>query len=235
MSRSITRFVIVLFLATALPALAAPVAETSGSVRDVRGFDRLDLGTSGDVVLSQGPVESLEIVASAADLDRISTTVSGGTLRIGTVRPGDSPRGRVTYRLTMKKIAALVMNSSGSFGAGRIDADGLRITINSSGSVSIGSLSARTLDVLINSSGSVTVAGSVDGQSLRSNSSGEYRAADLASREASIVLQSSGQATVRVSERLDGRISSSGSVRYHGNPSKVSVSATSSGRLVKLD
>ncbi len=235
MSHGFTRIAIVLFLAAALPALAVPVAETSGSVRDVRGFDRLDLGTSGDVVLTQGPVESLEIVASAADLDRISTVVSGGTLRIGTVRPGDSPRGRVTYRLTMKNIAALSMNSSGSLGAGRIETDGLRILINSSGSVTIGSLSARTLDVVINSSGSVTLTGTVDGQSLRSNSSGEYRAADLVSREASVVLQSSGRATVRVSERLDGRISSSGSVRYHGSQAKVTVNATSSGRLVKLD
>jgi hypothetical protein len=234
-SRSITRFTIVLLVVVALPALAAPVAETSGSIRDVRGFDRLDLGTSGDVVLAQGPVESLEITASAADLDRISTMVSGGTLRIGTVRPGDPPRGRVTYRLTMKTIAVLAMNSSGSLGAGRIDADNLRITINSSGSVTIGSLSARTLDVVINSSGSVAVAGTVDGQSLLSNSSGEYRAADLASRKASVVLQSSGRATVRVSERLDGRITSSGSVRYHGNPAKVTVNATSSGRPVKLD
>jgi hypothetical protein len=235
MSRSITGFAIVMFLAAALPALAAPVAETSGSVRDVQGFDRLDLGTSGDVVLTQGPVESLEIIASAADLDRISTVVSGRTLRIGTVRPGDSPRGRVTYRLTMKNIAALAMNSSGSLGAGRIDTDDLRIAINSSGSVTIASLSARTLDVVINSSGSVTAAGTVDGQSLRSNSSGEYRAADLASREASVLLQSSGRATVRVSERLDGRITSSGSIRYHGNPPKITVNATSSGRLVKLD
>lgn len=69
---------------------------------------------------------------------------------------------------------------------------------------------------------------------VRCSSSGAYRAADLASREASILLTSSGNTSVRVSDLLGGRISSSGNLWYRGNPQKVTVSATSSGRLVRL-
>jgi hypothetical protein len=219
----------------ALPALARPIAESAGSVRSVRDFDKVEISIQGEVILTQGAAETLEIVASAADLARISTAVSMGTLRIGSVRPDDSPRGRITYTLTMKSVAALTTSSSGSIRAERIETDRLAIAVHSSGPVTIAALSASTLVVEISSSGAVTVAGTVGRQTLRSSSSGEYRAEDLVSREATVNLSSSGRATIRVSEQLTASLSSSGDVRYRGSPPKVTVSASSSGRLVKLD
>ncbi len=236
MHRSAVRLVLACLLAAgiAIPALARPVGEL-GAVRDVRGFDKVEISIGGEVVLTQGATESLEIVASSDDLARISTVVSMGTLRITSVRPNDSPRGRITYKLTMKNIAALTTNSSGSFSVERIETDALAIATHSSGSVMIGSLKARTLAVEISSSGAVTVAGTVERQTLRSSSSGEYRAEDLASREATVTLSSSGRATIRVSDQLTASLSSSGDMRYRGNPPKVTSTASSSGKMVKLD
>jgi hypothetical protein len=135
----------------------------------------------------------------------------------------------------MKKIAGLATSSSGSIRAASVATDGLRVTISSSGSITIDRLTARTLDVSISSSGSLTVAGTADRQTVQLSSSGEYRAENLASRDASVGISSSGIATVRVSERLDARISSSGDVRYRGNPPRVTSNTSSSGRVVKLD
>jgi hypothetical protein len=216
-------------------AAAFPVVETGTSMRNVRGFDRVELSIPGELVLTQGDTESLEIEASDTDLARITTSVVGGTLRIAQVNPGLGPRGPVTYRLVMKKIASLATSSSGNIRAAKIVADGLRIAISSSGAIVIDGLTAHTLDATLSSSGRLTVAGTVDRQSVQLSSSGEYRAEDLASREASVGISSSGSATVRVSERLDARISSSGNVRYHGNPPRVTANTSSSGRVVKLD
>lgn len=236
MSRRVVRCAFVLLVAViGMPAAAFPAGETFGTVRDVHGFDKVEIGIQGEVILTQGTAESLEIAASAEDLARISTVVSMGTLRIAAVRPNDSPRGSITYKLTMKSVSGLATNSSGSISAESIEADGLALTIHSSGSITIGSLNARTLAVEITSSGAVTVAGTVERQTLRSSSSGEYRAENLASREATVNLSSSGRATIRVSERLTAKLSSSGDVRYRGNPSKVLADASSSGKLVKLD
>jgi hypothetical protein len=226
---------VLLVAVIAAPAFAMPPAESGGAVRDVRDFDKVEIGIQGEVILTQGATESLEILASTADLARISTVVSMGTLRISAVGPDEFPRGPITYKLTMKRIAALTTSSSGRFSAERIDSDALAISIHSSGSVTVRTLSARTLAVEISSSGSVTVAGTVDRQTLKSSSSGEYRAEDLASREAMVTLSSSGRATIRVSEQLTARLSSSGDVRYHGSPTKVVADASSSGKLVKLD
>jgi len=221
--------------ALALPLAALPVTDSGTSVRDVRGFDKVELSAAGRLVLVQGSTESLEIEASAEDLARISTSVSLGTLRIGQVRPGDSPRGPITYRLTMKNIAGLATSSSGTIEAARIDTETLALATHSSGSITVGTLAARTLAVEISSSGNVTVAGTVERQTLTSSSSGEYRAEDLASREAVAKLSSSGRATLSVSETLTGSVSSSGDLRYRGNPTRVTVTTNSSGRVVKLD
>lgn len=162
------------------------MGETGGTVRDVRGFDHVELSIPGELILTQGDAESLEIEASAADLARITTGLFGGVLRIAQVNPGPGPRGPVTYRLTMKKIAGLATSSSGSIRAASVATDGLRVTISSSGSITIDRLTARTLDVSISSSGSLTVAGTADRQTVQLSSSGEYRAENLASRDASV-------------------------------------------------
>jgi hypothetical protein len=216
-------------------AAAFPPAETGSSVRDVHGFDRIDLTIRGELILTQGDAESLQIEASASDLALIATVVRGTTLQIAQVSPGPGPRGPVTYRLAMKTVAGLATTSSGNIRAASIEADSLRIVLSSSGTVAIDRLAARTLDVTLSSSGSCTVAGTVDRQSVQLSSSGDYRAENLACRAASVGVSSSGSATVRVSESLDASISSSGSVRYRGNPSKVTSHASSSGRLIRLD
>lgn len=226
---------LLLVMALAAPAYAFPVGESGTAVRDVRGFDKVELSVPGKLIVTQGATESLEIEASAADLARISTVVTMGTLRIAQVRPNDSPQGPITYRLTMKNIAGLSTNSSGSIEVARIDTSVLALTVHSSGSIAVGALSAKTLAVEISSSGNVTVAGTVERQSLKSSSSGEYRADDLASRVATCTLSSSGQATIRVADELVGTLSSSGDLRYRGNPAKVSASTSSSGVLVKLE
>jgi hypothetical protein len=74
----------------------------------------------------------------------------------------------------------------------------------------------------------------VERQEVRISSSGGYLAGDLESRSASVRVSSSGSATVRVSESLEANLSSSGGVRYYGNPPRVQANVTSSGRLVRL-
>ena len=216
-------------------AAAFPLSETGSSVRDVRGFDRVDLTIHGELILTQGDTESLEIEASPSDLALITTAVRGTTLHIGQVSPGPGPRGPVTYRLAMKRIAGLATTSSGNIRAASVEADSLRIALSSSGQIVIDRLAARMLDVTLSSSGDCTVAGTVDRQSVQLSSSGDYRAENLACRRASVGVSSSGSATVRVSESLDARISSSGSVRYRGSPPNVTSHASSSGRLIRLD
>jgi hypothetical protein len=207
----------------------------TGSVRNVSGFDSVSFGTGGELIIMQGDREALEIEASAADLSNIVTEVRGGTLYIGREGRGSAFSFRPpVFRLTMKRIAALETHSSGKITAKGIRASSLRIGISSSGGISIDSLVADSLNVQISSSGSVSVAGRVEQQDIRLSSSGNYSARNLASRTARVAVSSSGAATVRVSDGLEADVTSSGDVRYYGNPPRVKGNVTSSGRLVSL-
>lgn len=205
------------------------------SVREVSGFESVSFSTSGELIITQGDRESLEIEALAGDLPKIVTQVRGGTLFISTEAKGSFPPFHApVFRLTMKRIAALESHSSGGISVNELPADSLRILISSSGGISIGSLSADSLEVRISSSGSFRVAGSVVQQNILLSSSGSYFGGQLASSTASVRATSSGTATLRVSDSLEAAVTSSGNVRYYGNPEVRNARVTSSGRLVKL-
>jgi hypothetical protein len=225
---------IALILLACFKASASGAGET-GSVRDVRGFDSVSFGTSGELIITQGDREALEITARANDLPNIVTEVRGGTLYIGKEGTGFpfsfSPP---VFRLTMKAIAGLETHSSGKITANNLRASSLRIQISSSGGISIDSLAADSLDVQISSSGSFSVAGRVEQQTIRLSSSGSYLARNLESRTARVNVSSSGSTTLRVADSLEANVTSSGNVRYYGNPPRVNGNVTSSGRLVRL-
>jgi hypothetical protein len=222
-------------IALASLGVSARGAQETGSVRDVGGFDSVSLGTSGRLILTQGDREALEIVARADDLSNIVTEVRGGTLSIGREGAGSVFSFRPpVFRLMMKTIAALETQSSGTIEANNLRAGSLRIRISSSGGISIDSLTADSLEVQLGSSGSLRVSGRVERQDVRLSSSGNYQAGNLASGTARVRVSSSGNATVRVSDSLEADVTSSGEVRYYGNPPRVNGEVTSSGRLVRL-
>ena len=207
----------------------------TGSIREISGFENVRFAIPGELIVTEGDREMLEIEALASDLPNILSEVRDGTLSIG--RQGAepfSPFRAPVFRLTVKKIAALENHSSGRITAGELSAETLRILISSSGGVTIDSLAAESLEVRISSSGSVRVAGDVNRQNILLTSSGSYAGGQLESRTAIARVSSSGSATLRVSDSLEAVISSSGDVRYYGNPPVKNLRVTSSGRAVRL-
>jgi hypothetical protein len=235
-----SRFSIAILGALALLALAglqacAYGARETGAVREVSGFDGVSFSTAGRLFISQGDREAMEITAGAAELANLVTEVRGGKLFIG--RKEGAPAFSLSspvFRLTMRKVASIETHSSGSVAAKDLSADSLRIQISSSGGVAIETLSAGSLEVQISSSGSLKLSGSVELQDVSLSSSGSYSAGSLESRTAKVRVSSSGSATLRVSDSLEASVTSSGAVRYYGNPPQVNSEVTSSGRLVRL-
>lgn len=225
----------IVFLTMACLQACAFGAWERGVIREVAGFETVSLATAGELIITQGDRETLEIDALSSDLRSIVTVVRDGTLSIG--RQGAepfTPFRTPVYRLTVKRIAALETHGSGSITMARLSADSLRVLVSSSGGVSIESLDADSLEVRISSSGSVRVEGDVDRQDLLLTSSGSYAGGRLVSRSAVVRVSSSGSATLRVAESLDATVTSSGSVRYYGNPPATNLRVTSSGRVVRL-
>lgn len=224
--------------------------------RDVSNVSGIELAMPGTLQIVMGGGESLRIEAEDNLLEYIETDVRAGRLviesrrgiRLQTTHP-------INYYLTVADLNTMVISSSGDVEADDLQTESVSVIISSSGDLSIGSLDCSSLDVNVSSSGNVAIAelvaesisvqisssgnleilgGQVQQQDITISSSGEYRARDLSSVEAEVTLTSNGTATIRVSDHLNGRLSSSGDIYYIGNP-EVNVRTTSSGRTVPIN
>jgi hypothetical protein len=223
--------------------------------RAVSGFRGVELATIGTLHIEVGEQESLRIEAEDNLLPYIQTTVRGETLIIE-VQNGINLRTTrpVNYTLTVvnldsialsssgnaeapdleSKLFTVQVNSSGGLETGDLTCDTFRVTISSSGDVSVGQVNGQRLEAGLSSSGGLTVGGgTVERQEIQISSSGNYSAQNLQSQEADVQLSSSGSATIWVTERLTARLSSSGNLRYAGNP-RTDVTTTSSGDAIHI-
>lgn len=144
-------------------------------------------------------------------------------------------KGRIlTLPIIFLILGALMINSSGDFEMGDLEADTRSVKIDSSGDITLGVLNADTLEVDIDSSGNLDIAGGqVETQNITIDSSGSYTAQDLESAETEVRLNSSGSATIWVQDYLKANLSSSGDLSYRGSPS-VDATTTGSGEVTQI-
>jgi hypothetical protein len=204
--------------------------------RSISGVSSVALTMPGTLYISLGNDEELRIEAEDNIIEHIQTNVRGSKLQIEK-EPGVNLQinGPLNYYLTVTKLESIENSSSGDVEVEDILSDSLSIKLSSSGNLMMRSLEGSSLRVELTSSGDVEIlGGEVQEQNIRLSSSGEFQARDLVSERADVNLTSSGSATIQVSERISGRLSSSGNIYYVGNPS-LDVSTSSSGKIEQID
>jgi hypothetical protein len=259
LSSTLVGLILMFSISACIATINGETVRGSGTVveetRTLSGVSGVELAIPGTLHVTPGDKESLRIEAEDNLMAYIQTDVRAGRLVIES-RQGTNlrPTRPIDYYLTATELSSLVISSSGDIEGGDLRANSFSITISSSGNVSVGALDCTSLRVKISSSGNVKVSdlvadsisvdisssgnldiqqGKVQQQDINISSSGEYQAHDLESVSANVSLTSSGEATIHVSDRLTGRLSSSGNINYVGSPN-VNVSMTSSGRAVQI-
>jgi hypothetical protein len=208
------------------------VVEETREVSDISG---VNLATIGDLTIQVGDAESLRIEAEDNLLEYLETNVRGGKLRIETQnRIRLDATKPIKYYLTVKELETIEISSVGKIEAPNLEAEEFSITINSTGDLEIGELNADTLEVDIGSTGNLHIAGGeVKSQNITLGSSGNYTAQDLASDEADVRLRSTGSATIWVKDNLKANLSSTGDLRYRGDPT-VDATTNSTGEVIQI-
>jgi hypothetical protein len=201
--------------------------------REVRGFDRVALTGSGDVILTQGERESLTVETDDNVMRHVVTEVRGGTLTLGTRSGASVSPTRLRFVLTIVDLNGLTVSGSGNVSADRVDADRFEVKVTGSGNAAIGELEAGSAMIEIAGSGNVALAGQVRDQEATVSGSGNYAGGDLRSESASVRLSGSGNATLWATESLDVRVTGSGTASYYGGPS-THVSSSGSGTVRRL-
>ena len=237
--RSITKFLMAVLLLSGAAYSLAPAKAFAQKTEDrhLSGFNALEVGGPFDVRLTQGNTESVKVEAPEELMDRITTEVSGGVLKVydkshNPFHWGDVFRHKkILVYVTVKDINSIVVSGSGDvkFRDG-IHADKMRLRVSGSGDAD-GELEVKSLEASISGSGDLKLSGHAETSAVRVSGSGDYSAHSLITNDTDVHVSGSGDAKVYASNKIDASVSGSGDVSYMGHPKSVFKSKSGSGDI----
>ncbi|MBC8503922.1 MAG: DUF2807 domain-containing protein [Anaerolineales bacterium] len=231
--------VAILSLTLILSACAARIVRGSGDVvsemRDVSGFDEVDVCCGMELILSQGDEISLEIEAEDNILAEIESRVVGDSLRIEYrdqyPETGYRPTRPIRIYLTIAEIRAVEISGGGELDAFTIETDSLDLRLSGGSEAEIDSLIAEEFNLHISGGGDASVSGQVVEQNIHLSGGSSYEAGNLESSEAGLDVSGGGDAEVWVTDKLVVNASGGSSISYYGELQLTSN--TSGGSTVK--
>ena len=198
--------------------------------RPVSGFHAIEMGTFGEVIITQGDTESLTIKGSDNIVPLVKTTVRGGALVISMEEnvniTGMTRDNMLTFTIMVKDLTGLSVSGAGKVSMESLDTSDLDVVMSGAGDVQLGSLKADALDINISGVGNVGAAGEATSAKVNISGAGSFQAPDLKLQTADITISGIGGAEVWVTDSLSGNISGAGGVKYYGSPT---VDTTTSG------
>jgi hypothetical protein len=188
----------------------------------VRGFDRVSLRGSDNVIVRVGAAESVTATGPDDVLDKLEVKVVDGELRIGREKKWSmgwsSDRKPAVITVTLPRIRAASVAGSGDMRVDRLQATAFDGSIAGSGNLQIGALQADSVSLSIAGSGGASVAGQAKSLDISIAGSGDLQAANLRAERAKISIAGSGDVRAFVSGEADVSIVGSGDVELGGNP-----------------
>ena len=196
---------------------------------DVHDFTQFVLEGFGDAEVIQSDVESLEVEADEAILERLKAEVRDGRLTLGLdlewwewltywatwMTITDK---QVNYRISLRSFEGAAIKGSGSVTAGPVSGETCHLSISGSGKMTFERLETVELQTQISGSGSVHLGGQAGRHEIRISGSGDVAALGLETKETEVRISGAGKAAVNAVDSLDVHISGSGDVRYAGDP-----------------
>lgn len=244
------RIAVLFIVSYLLSACASSITDQPTSESSViKDFESVVINTPGTVEIYHGTTESLDISGDPDLISSITTTVTDKTLIISSEQeiPVNS---QITYKLSVKDLSSLTLNSFGVVKIPVFDVDILELTVNGQGRMDLGNIAVENLKLVIMGSGNIS-ADSINSNSLTVTSkdtgsvaiesgqttdllldfgSGPFLGSDFKSTNATVNLTGSGLLQVWATEKMDVIINGTGSVTYFGEPT-LSMSMNGGGQL----
>lgn len=227
--RTVPRAVVASLLSVYLFAL--PVSAEETQIRDLSGFDVIEVGGFVDLTITQGSDYFVEVRGPGESLENLVTEVSGGTLRIS-----QQPKEKRWFRfdlyddfsvsVTLPELRALHAGGGSDVRTeGSIAAERLEVA-SSGGSdvwldVEVTQLQVRT------SGGSDTVlTGRADRLDAQSSGGSDLGAGRLEVLEADVRSSGGSDIVLDVTQRLTARASGGSDIHYSGDPQVVDADSS---------
>lgn len=208
--------VIIVFTATALPALAQ-----STESRQVAGFNCIALAGPFTVHVKIDGTESLKISSNPNIIKLIETVVEDSTLKIRFKDNLENGQGDSDHPIEIY-VTAKSLSSLANTGSGSVDVDGnvtgsdVSIVLNGAGSIQ-SSVKSSNLKVIMSGAGRVYLSGTVDKAKVLINGAGDMNSRDLKTQDAAVIISGSANVHFSADKTVSANIVGSGSVLYSGN------------------
>lgn len=233
--KTLKLFALILFsLALLQNGLLQAAKSTDGRQnRQIKGFHGISVNTGIDLYLTQKNSEEVTVEADSEDLDKIITTVEGGTLKIYVKEKSwfnlkwnrTPPKVYVSF-INLNKLDASAGSdvfSEGLLRFGKLDLDA------SSGADIKLELEAKELKVETSSGSDITLKGETVLLEAHASSGSDIDAGDLHAKKCLASVSSGSDIRVHVTDELDAKASSGGDIVYSGNPKTKDINESSGG------
>jgi hypothetical protein len=198
--------------------------------RPVSGFTGIDMGTFGEVIITQGDTESLTIRGSDNIVPLVKTAVKNGVLVINMENDvnitGMNSDNVLTFTIAVKDLTNLAVSGASKVTMDTLATGDMSVDMSGAGNIKLGNLTADSLSVDISGVGNVEAAGEATTAKVDISGAGSFQGAELKVQTAEVNISGIGNIEIWVTDSLTGEISGGGSVKYYGSPT---VSTTNSG------
>lgn len=220
----------------AVSAISISTFAQKKETRKVGDFTYVSMGVHGNLTIKQGSKNEVILEGDKERLEEIETYVENGRLKIKNENNSwwSGSRSKIKIYITIKEFTGLSVSGSGEVRSdGQIKGEDVYLGVSGSGDIDL-DLQANDIDCHISGSGSIRLSGRGKTGDLSISGSGRLDATDFEVETMKIRISGSGGAYVYATKEIDSRISGSGTVRYKGNPDKLSNRSSGSGKLKKM-
>jgi len=202
----------------------------SKDTRNLSSFSELSVSEAIEVELVKGNSEKAEVEVTGTDAENVLTEVSGNRLKIH-MASGNWRNVNAYVRLTYTNLEEIDVSSAARVSAeDAIASDQMELDVSSAAKADL-VFDVGEMEVDVSSAGSLSAEGKVDAIEADVSSAGSISAYDLECKSAELSASSAGSIKITVTDQIDAKASSGGSIRYKGKPEKERVSSSAGGSV----
>jgi hypothetical protein len=202
----------------------------SRETRNLGSFNEVSVSEAIKVELVKGSSEKAEIEVSGTDAENVLTEVSGDRLKIH-MASGNWKNVTAFVRLTYKNLEEIDVSSAASVSTeSTISSERMEMDVSSAAKADL-IFDVGQMELDVSSAANFKAEGEVDEIEVDVSSAGSMSAYELECKAAELSVSSAGSIKITVTERIDARASSGGSIRYKGKPEKERISSSSGGSV----
>jgi hypothetical protein len=191
------------------------------TTREVSDFHGITVEYPAEIVIKQGPSESLKIEAEDNVVEDLRTDVRDGILIIDHLDHHEwwiRPTKPVRITIVVKELDEFDFDSAGTVKLDSLESDTLDLNVNGAGTLTLDEVQFSILNCRLDGAGTLTLSGIVDNLNVDMSGFGSFKADDLQAQIADIAIDGAGSAIVWVEKSLTAEISGAGSISYYGSP-----------------